>query len=91
MNGWLRRNVQAKAKQSRAPAVAQVEKVQRKNKPSSKKASRQKQGLNPDTRNAVDNYYSSRTETKQETPVTQALAEYQAKTGLVHLKRAFKP
>lgn len=84
VNGWLRRSAQAKAKQGRAPVVAQVEKVQApqvtvRKKPKSKKGSKQKQGLNPDKRNAVDNDSLARGEAEQVTPVTQALAEYHAK------------
>lgn len=74
VNGWLRRSAQAKAKQGGSLAVAQVKK-----KPKSPKASKQKQGLNPDKRNAVENDIPTRTETAQATPVTQALAEYHAK------------
>jgi DNA-binding Lrp family transcriptional regulator len=84
VNGWLRRSAQAKAKQGRAPAVTQVEKAQAAQiamakKPKSQKASRQKQGLNPDKHNAVDNDSSTKGEAEQVTPVTQALAEYHAK------------
>ncbi len=74
VNGWLRRSAQAKAKQGRAPVVAQVKK-----KPKSQKVSRQKQCLNPDKRNAVDNDFPTRPKPEQVTPVTQALTEYQAK------------
>ncbi len=84
VNGWLRRSAQAKAKQGASSAVTRSEKVQAEKfqtakKPKSKKASKQRKGLNPDNRNALDNDRPSRTETEQATPVTQALAEYHAK------------
>ncbi|WP_434762331.1 helix-turn-helix domain-containing protein [Vibrio fortis] len=83
VNGWLRRSAKAKAKQGASLACTQVKKVQAEKfqtakKPKSKKASKQKQGLNPDKRNAVDNDVPTRDEAEQETPVTQALAEYHA-------------
>jgi hypothetical protein len=84
VNGWLRRSAQAKAKQGASLATTRREKVQAAQiavakKPNYKKASKQEQGLNPDKRNTVDNDSSTRDEVEQVTPVTQALAEYNAK------------